>query len=64
MTIPNIGGSRISAKKMITALRYTAYFTLLLDEAASRIVVIFFLKFSLFPTLAYVGTLQCSFLHS
>jgi hypothetical protein len=39
--IPRIGGSRIKAKKRVTATAYTVYLTLLVDESLSNASVIF-----------------------
>ena len=48
--IPSTGGSRINAKNRIIAITYTAYLTVLLDDAPSRTSTILFLdKSPLFP---------------
>jgi hypothetical protein len=57
MAIPSIGGSRIKAKKRTIAIKYTEYFMVLLDDAASRASVILFLsKFSLFHLATYIDS--------
>lgn len=57
MAIPSIGGSRIKEKKRTIAIKYTEYFMVLLDDAASRASVILFLsKFSLFHLATYIDS--------
>ena len=54
IAIPSMGGRRIKAKNRIIAVKYTAYFMILFDDAASRVSAIFLLsKFSLFHPAAY-----------
>jgi hypothetical protein len=55
MAIPIMGGSRINAKNRIIATEYTANFTVLFDDAASKASMILFLdKFPLFPLATHI----------